>query len=122
MHGGWSSDRVIERLVVFFRARPGVAIRVEGEEPTPDKPVDGIELARIALRHLGPEAAQFLLAYARARAAGTSLRDLSRDKGWAKATLYRRTRSAAGGCCGPFEPPRCRALLASVRGLLRAIA
>jgi hypothetical protein len=97
MYGAsWTGDRVTERLIARFRANPGAVVRFDGGDPAPG-PIDGMALVRITGRVLGPTspAADKLITYARARAGGTSIRDLCEGKGWAKASLFRTVRTAS---------------------------
>lgn len=96
----WTGARVLERLISFFAADTGVALRAETGDLFPadkTKPVDGLDVVRAALKVLGPrsEAAQMLLTRARTAAKGLSVADLCQETGWAPATLNRRVATAS---------------------------
>jgi hypothetical protein len=97
MYGtGWTGTHVTDRLIAFFRAHPGVTVSIDGGDPAPGT-IDGAELVRVCRRVLGPTtpAATVLITYARARAGGTSIRDLCDGRGWKKPSLFRQVRTAS---------------------------
>ena len=111
----WTGARVTARLVQAFRRLPATPIyaptRDRLESALFDRPVDGVELILATNRYLGQASDDrlCLLTFARAKADGTAIVRLCRDRGWSRATFYRRVTRAAETVAARLNRDRAQA-------------
>ena len=111
----WTGARVTARLVEAFRKLPATPIyaptRERLEAAIFDHPVDGLDLILATNRYLGQASEErlWLLTFARAKADGTAIVRLCRERGWSRATLYRRVTRAAETVAARLNRDRAQA-------------
>lgn len=97
----WTPEMVCERMVEAFRQLPGVAVYspqpnvLQAALPDQPRPAD-FDLVALSAHYLSrnSDERRYLLAWASARAAGRSIREECRERGWPRENFRRKRHKA----------------------------